>query len=87
MENVEAIQNLLVTAIWLLPLVTAVTEIIKRALPGLDTRYIPVVSSIVGVVAGLFILELSLIGGVTGLILGLGATGLWEFGKTTLAGK
>ena len=84
--NVEEIQKMLINAVWLLPLVTGVTEIIKRAIP-IDNRFLPIVSACIGVATGLVILELSLIGGAVGLILGLGAVGLWEFGKTTVAGK
>ncbi len=87
MIEINGLQQILVGAVGIvLPLVTGIVEIIKRT-TNVDERFLPLTSVIVGIALGLFIIDLSVTGGVAGLIIGLGATGLWEFGKTTVAGR
>jgi hypothetical protein len=85
--KIETIKSLIISAIWCLPLVTGIVEVIKKAWPTLSTRFVPLISVMVGITTGLILIEATIVGGVVGLIIGLGAVGLWEFGKTTVAGK
>jgi len=85
MVNIQSIQSLLVTALWALPLVTGLVQVVKSA-NFLADRYIPAASVLIGIIIGILLIQLSVVGAFVGLILGLGATGLWEFGKTTVAG-
>lgn len=83
-----SVQQLIVTAVWALPLVTGLVEVVKRALgEKLPTRFVPLLSVAVGAIVGLLVIQLTVTGAVVGIVLGLGATGLWEFGKTTIAAK
>lgn len=85
--NIETIKSLITNATWCLPIVTGLVQIFKWTFPKLNTRFIPAVSIVLGIATSLLIIECTAIGVVVGIILGLGATGLWEFGKTTVAGK
>jgi hypothetical protein len=87
MIDIETVKNLLVVAVWSIPLITAIVEVIKRTFPVLGNRFIPLVSMVVGIGAGLLLIEVSIVGGFVGLILGLSACGLFEISKTTIAGK
>lgn len=80
-------QATMISAIWIVPIVTAVVELIKKTFGICDTRYIPIISAVVGLVAGLAIVSFSLLGGLVGLMIGLAATGLFEISKTSIAGK
>ena len=82
-----AIQTLVIQASWITPLITGVIILVRSTFPKLPARYVPAIATGAGVLAGLFLIQLSVTGAVVGFILGLGATGLWEFGKTTVLGK
>lgn len=73
-------------AIVLVPLVTGLVEVAKRAFK-IGQRFMPLTAVILGLVAGLLFVEVSVIGGGVGVILGLAACGLWDFGKKTVAGQ
>jgi|GEM_PF-4641082 len=81
----ETIQAAIVIATLISPIATGVTEVIKKALNTPD-RFAPLVSLIVGLGFGLLLIELSIFGALAGIMSGLAGTGLWEFGKTTIAG-
>ncbi len=86
MIDATNLQQLLITAAWALPLVTGIVEVVKKTVQ-LPERWTPATAVAVGVGIGLLVVAPSVTGAVVGLILGLGATGLWEFGKITVAGK
>lgn len=51
------------------------------------SRLLPLVAVIIGVAFGWFFVSASAVGVFAGLALGLTAVGLFEFGKTTVAGQ
>ena len=51
------------------------------------SRLLPLVAVIIGVLFGWFFVAASAVGVFAGLALGLTSVGLFEFGKTTVAGK
>ena len=84
MIDITTLQQLITQASWALPLVTGIVAVIRQT--GIvGDRWLPAVSTIAGIAVGILIIQVSITGAVVGLILGLGATGLWEFGKTTVA--
>lgn len=87
MNNIEIINEMLVQLVILVPLATGVTEVIKRALALESNRFLPLISTIVGGGFGALLLGVTVPAVVVGVIAGLAGTGLWEFGKTTVAGK
>jgi hypothetical protein len=63
--------------ILIVPLITGLIEAIKRT-KVLPPRFLPLLSAILGLGAGLVIVSLSVEGAITGLAYGLAATGLYE---------
>jgi hypothetical protein len=84
--TLDTIQAAIVVAAILAPIVTAVVSGFKSSFVEVPARFIPVVSMVIGIIFGLAIIDCSIYGGLAGLISGLAGTGLWEFGKTTIAG-
>jgi len=82
MDTPENLQNLLKAAAPLAPILTAVVQAVKPALP-FEKKYMPTFSIVLGAVAGLLVVELSVTGGLVGVTLGLAATGVYEFGKNS----
>jgi len=68
----------------IIPIVLALTEITKQF--GVTGKYAVLVSIGFGVAFGLLV-NLSIEGGVTGLILGLSAAGVYDVGKKVILGK
>lgn len=86
MIGIESFQNLLVAAVILVPIVTGLTGMVKSALDLQSARFIPLIAVLIGTGLGLLIVQLSIVGGVVGAVVGLSSVGLYEFGKTTVAG-
>lgn len=80
MLDIIQLENLAPMAIVLVPLVTGIVEVIKRA-TAVESRWLPLISVAVGAGVGLLIVGLSVYGAVVGVVMGLAATGLWEFGS------
>lgn len=86
MDTPENFQKLIKAAAPLAPVLTAVIQAIKPALP-FDKKYMPTFSIVFGAAVGLLVVELSVTGGLVGVTLGLAATGVYEFGKNSGFGK
>lgn len=87
MSNIVIVQELLVSLVILVPLVTGLTQVFKNAL-GLETpRFIPLIAVGLGALGGGLLLGATVPAIVVGIIAGLSGVGLWEVGKTTVAGK
>ena len=82
MIDLFTIQDLLGTAMWAVPLVAGLTEVIKRTV-SVDKKYMSAISVLIGIIIGLLISGPTASGAIIGVIIGLSATGLWEVGKTT----
>jgi len=65
------------------PVITGLTAVVRKVFNVAD-RFVPGVSVVLGLAGGLILVELSIFGGLVGIISGLAATGLWEFGKNTV---
>ena len=65
-----------------IPAILAIIEALKLA--GLPGKYAPLVSIVVGVIVGLLVVDISVNGGIMGLVLGLGASGLYDNAKPAL---
>ncbi len=83
----KEIIELAVSASWLIPLTTALVEVVKRTIQRDITRWVPIISILFGIASSLVVVSNSPIGVVIGLMVGLSACGLYEVGKTTIVGK
>lgn len=76
--------EILIFATVILPIVTAVVEVVKRALP-LDTKYAPLLSIVLGIAIGALAYPFTDFGLVerlwAGALAGLGAMGLFDLGQ------
>ena len=81
---IELINDNLVLVIALVPVVTGVVEVMKRA--GMSKGYAGVASLLTGVLLSVLILGVGNmpVAVVSGIILGLSASGLWDNGKSLL---
>lgn len=82
----ETLQQAIISASILLPILTGIIAAIRQAF-NIPSRWVPLLSVILGIILSLLFMQLTVYGALIGIICGLGATGLWEFGKTTVAGK
>lgn len=71
---------------YIVVLVLGVTYAIKKA--GINSRYLPLIALLLGVgTTYLFSGNVSFLATVSGVILGLSSSGLYDFGKKTVLGK
>jgi len=63
-------------------LITGLTEVVKRS--GVNTRYIPLVAVVFGIIYGLALGGVSVHSVVTGIIAGLTSVGLYSGVKNTI---
>lgn len=85
--DAEVVQGLLLKAAIFTPIITGLVEAVKRMTPDPFSRYLPGVAIVLGGVFGWLFVAGSALGVVAGLALGLASVGLFEFGKTTVAGR
>lgn len=83
---VDAIKNITGSLLVITPITIALTEVVKRA-AALSARWLPLASVVLGVGVALAWVDLSLTGGLVGVLAGLSASGLYDFGVKTVAGK
>lgn len=80
----EQIVSLSAVSIALVPIVLAVTQIIKSFL--IDTRFVPVISIVLGIVFSLAVPSSTLFYTIIqGVLVGLSASGLFSATKTTFS--
>lgn len=85
MFDINTFKELALAALPLAGFVTGLTEVVKRTL-NLEDRYIPFAAVLIGGAIGWLLVLPTALGVIVGLGLGLSSVGLWEFGKTTVAG-
>lgn len=74
--------------VWLLPVYVGINELIKKVLPNLNTRFIPLINLVLGFTAWPLIgVESIYIKSFACVVLGLAAGGLFDLGKRTLLDK
>lgn len=83
--DIETITQLMVSAAWISPVVIALVQVIKTAI-DVPSRFVPLLSLAVGVATSAVIVSFDATGLVFGVLVGLTASGLYDFGaKTVLA--
>lgn len=85
MFDINTFKELALAALPLAGVVTGLTEVLKRTL-NLEDRYVPFAAVLMGGVVGWLLVLPTALGIIVGICLGLSSVGLWEFGKTTVAG-
>lgn len=74
--------------VWVLPVYVAINELIKKVLPNLNTRFIPLINLVLGFTAWPMIDNTSIyIKCFACIVLGLSAGGLFDLGKRTILDK
>ena len=74
--------------VWVLPVYVAINELIKKVLPNLNTRFIPLINLVLGFTAYPMIDSPSIyIKCFACVVLGLAAGGLFDLGKRTVLNK
>ncbi len=73
------------------PVITALTELVKRTFPSLSSRYFPLISVVIGIclnlgIAAALAVDLRL-AAVTGILAGLAASGLYSWVKNVVEQK
>lgn len=87
MFDLNTFNELAIASLPLAALITAVVAMIRSTFAIESGRFIPLIACIVGALFGFLLVQASGLGAIVGLALGLASTGLYEFGKTTIAGK
>lgn len=64
------------------PVVLALVSAVKSA--GMPSKFAPILSIVLGIIAGFLTVGLSVSGGVEGLMVGLGASGLYSGTKALI---
>lgn len=81
--DANTIQQILLQVTWLVPVVIALVAVLRVTFNIAD-RFVPGTSVLCGIAAGLLFVGLSVVGGAVGLLIGLSASGLYDFGKKTV---
>jgi len=85
MIDLIVLQNMLQTSVVAVPVIIGLMEVFKMAFT-LPTRFVPLASVILGVVAGFIFAGLTVTGGLVGVMIGLSSCGLYDIGKKTVYG-
>lgn len=85
MFDINTFSKLAVAALPAAALITGLTEVVKRTL-RLPGRFVPLAAVILGAIIGYLLVQASGLGILVGLAVGLASVGLFEVGKTTVAG-
>ncbi len=65
-----------------IPAIVALIEALKLA--GLPSKFAPLTAIVLGVIAGLLVVDMTVNGGIMGAIIGLSASGLYDTSKPLL---
>lgn len=87
MISLSVFSELVTTALVLIPFVTGIVQLVKMTFDLKTGRFIPLISVIAGAGTSLALIQLSVTGALVGVAIGLAATGLYEVGKTSIAGR
>lgn len=83
--DIDALQALLVRSVFLLPIFVGLVQVVKTS-TLVPARFLPLVAVVLGAGFGWVVLGASVTAAIVGIALGLASVGLYEFGKTTVAG-
>lgn len=70
----------------LVPIITGLTEVVKRAVK-LEKRFVPLVAVLLGVILMVGLNGFTPESITEAIVAGLAASGLWDLGKKTVAGR
>jgi hypothetical protein len=86
--DINTMQELLVAGAWIVPVITGLIQVIRVASGNaIYERFLPLLSLVIGAVLGGLVIGWSVIGILAGVIFGLAASGFYDLGKKTVAGK
>lgn len=83
--NIDTFKELLGAAAILTPIVTGLTQVIKVSCGLTDGRFVPLIAVILGLALGVLVIQMSVFGGLVGVVIGLSAVGLYEVGGKSKA--
>ena len=82
------IEQILVSASWIVPVITGLIQVIKIATNNaIYERWLPGLAVVIGGILGGLVIGWTVIGVLAGVIFGLASSGLFDLGKKTVAGK
>lgn len=84
--DIETVQLMLAKVAVFAPITVALVKAVNMT-ELVSPRFLPLVAVVIGVLFGWFFVAASAIGVFAGLALGLTSVGLFEFTKTTVAGR
>lgn len=87
MFDLNTFNELAIASLPLAAFITAIVAAIKTSFKIENARPIPAVATVVGAAIGFLLVQANGLGILVGIALGLSSTGLYEVGKTTIAGK
>ena len=82
--DINTVQDIIFNAVWIVPVIVALTAALRGAFK-IPSRYAPITAIVAGVAVCLLFFGTALAIFV-GVVLGLAASGLYDFGKKTVAG-
>lgn len=83
--DIDTIQTLLIKAAVFAPIMIGIVQVVK--ISGMPVRWLPLSSLVIGVAFGLIFVQFGVVGALCGMVLGLSAVGLYEFGTRTSGAK
>lgn len=83
MIDIITVQQVLVTAAWCVPIVVALTQLVKTTL-DISSRFAPIVSVALGLGVSFLVGDVTPVTALVGIIFGLTASGLYDVGAKTI---
>lgn len=83
--DLAVLTDLIARAAVLAPIITGLVAVLRGA--KLSSEYLPVAAIAIGAIFGWFFIAAAPVGLLVGVAVGLSSVGLYEFGKSTIAGK
>lgn len=82
----KIIFDTIIATAWIVPVITGLVQVIKGG-NWIVEKYLPLVSIAVGIALSLVVVGSSMLGVLVGLMFGLAASGFYDLGKKTIAGR
>lgn len=85
MIDITNIQELLVAMSWLTPVLVALVGVLRGAFK-IPSRWVPLISAVIGTAGALWLMDMTKTAAVVGLIIGLTASGAYDLAKKSIIG-
>lgn len=82
--DIDTVVSMLTKVAIFSPITIGLVQVVKVA--GAPSQYLPIIAVLIGVCFGVFFVAASTLGVLAGIVLGLSAVGLYEFGATGVKG-